>query len=128
MRRRRPRVRAVESGLFSRSFCAPTRLEIRSNALSSSTRVFRELSSARIDDGLNLLLRLLTDWNVTVEVLVHEEANEHLKQRELHTTNLREDFFPHAYVERFELFRVVSFDLFLAVVVFIVVIFVFGAI
>ena len=69
----------VQSGLFSRPLCSPARLEISPDSFSGTRRKFRELSGARVDDGLNLLLRLLRDRETSVEIFVDEKPDKHLE-------------------------------------------------
>ena len=70
----------VKSGLLSWSLGATTGFQICSDPLPWSLRVLGELTSARVDDGLDLLLGLLGDWNMTIQVLINKQSDKHLKQ------------------------------------------------
>ena len=71
----------VKPGLFSAPLGPPAGLEVGPNPLPRALGVLGELARARVDDGLDLLLGLLGDRNMAVQVLVHEQSNEHLQMR-----------------------------------------------
>ena len=69
----------VDAGLLPGPLGPPARLEVRPDALPGARRVLWELARARVDDGLDLLLRLPRNGDVPVQVLVHEQPHEHLR-------------------------------------------------
>lgn len=67
----------------SRSFSSdllvpPAALQVSPDTFASSFSELRELPCAGVDDGLDLLFRLLADGYYPIEVLVDEETDEHL--------------------------------------------------
>lgn len=54
-------------------------LQVCADALTGTLGELWELARARVNDRLDLLLWLLRDRHYPVEVLVHEEADEHLE-------------------------------------------------
>jgi len=61
---------------------APARLQIGAYSFAGSVAELRELSGARVDDGLDLLLGLLRDGYDAIEILIDEQSHEHLKEAE----------------------------------------------
>ena len=68
----------VKPGLFPAPLGPPAGLEVGPDPLPWPLGVLGELARAGVDDGLDLLLGLLGDRNMAVQVLVHEQSNEHL--------------------------------------------------
>ena len=68
----------IQSCLFPGPLGTSAGLEIGSDPLPGPLRVLRELPGAGVDDGLDLLFGLLGDGNMSVQVLVHKQSDEHL--------------------------------------------------
>lgn len=64
----------------SRLLVAATRLEIGANPLAGTIAELGKLSGARVNDGLNLFLWLLGDGYDAIEILVHKQTHEHLRE------------------------------------------------
>ena len=71
----------VQARLLSGPLGPPARLEIGPDPLPGPLRVLGELAGAAVDDGLDLLFGLLRDRNVAVQVLIHKQADKHLKKK-----------------------------------------------
>ena len=69
----------VKSSLLPGPLGPATRLQVGSDALACSLRELGELTGTGVDDGLDLLLRLLGYWYVAVQIFIHEQTNKHLK-------------------------------------------------
>ena len=83
----------VQTGLFPCPLGAPTRFEIGPDPLAPSHGVLGKLPGAGVDDGLDLLLRLFRDRDVSVEVFVNEQADKHLGRNLNHYQTLRGTYF-----------------------------------
>ena len=69
----------VQPCLLPRSLGPPAGLQIRPDPFPGSLRVLRELSGAGVDNSLDLLFWLLGNGNVTVQILIHKQTDEHLR-------------------------------------------------
>ena len=78
---KRSYVDSVESSLFSGPFGSSARLEISSDPLTGSWCKLGKLTCARVNNGLNFLLWLFGNWDMTVKIFVHKQANKHLEKR-----------------------------------------------
>lgn len=61
-------------------FHAATGFEVGADALAGAFLELWELSAAGLDDGLDLLLRLLGDRHHPIQVLVHKQTHKHLQE------------------------------------------------
>ena len=78
----------IQSSLFSGPFSPPAGLEIGPDPLPRPLRVLRELSGAGVNDGLDLLFGLFRDGDVTVEVFIDKESDEHLEISQCYITTV----------------------------------------
>ena len=79
----------VDARLLAGALGPPAGLEVGADALAGARRVLGELARARVDDGLDLLLRLLRDRDVAVQVLIHKQADKHLERNEIERRKIK---------------------------------------
>ena len=65
---------------LSRALISSAALEVSPYAFASSLCKLRKLTPTRVNDGLDLLFRLLANRHHAIKVLIHEQANKHLKR------------------------------------------------
>ena len=70
---------SVQPCLFPRPLGSPAGLQIRPDSFPGSLRVLRELSGAGVDNSLDLLFWLLGNGNMSVQILIHKQTDEHLR-------------------------------------------------
>ena len=50
------------------------------DSLSGPLWIFRKLTGAAVDDGLDFLLWLLGDWYVSVQIFINKQSDKHLRK------------------------------------------------